>query len=648
MQKKIRDSLDTKLARAVADPATLRGALEMADVVPALMVLAHLSGDLALLEEAAPYIDGPWDFQVRIPDALKARIRDRLVEVMLELHASGRPIDPARPPAMLQRIMSAAVAQEVPAEYVPLLIEELDFVGEDPRALRWRQPAPPRAVEDFKVIVVGAGISGICAGIRLKEAGIPFVILEKNRDIGGTWYENTYPGCGVDTANHFYSFSFAPKDDWSRHFSKQPEIQEYLVDVVERYDLRPHIRFGVEVSEMVFDDTSARWRVSSTSADGLSETDECNVLISAVGLLNRPAIPKLPGLENFRGPKVHTANWDHDVSLAGKSVALIGTGASAMQVGPEIAPQVKRLTIFQRTPHWVANNPNYHREVGDGQRWALQNIPLFTEWQRYLLFWGSSDGFHASLHMDPGWTRPEESLNAENHKLREHLVKHIRSELEGREDLIAKCIPGYPPYGKRMLRDNHWYKTLLRPNVELVSEGIKAIDADSITTHSGARIEVDAIIFATGFHAERVLWPMKVRGARGVDIRDRWGMDDPRAYKGMTVPGFPNFFILTGPNTALAHGGSIVFHTECQVRYVLEAVREMIEGGRRTVEVREDVHDAYNVLVDEKCRQMVWSHPGVTSWYKNKAGRITVTSPWRLVDYWAMTREFAADEYLIE
>lgn len=628
---------------ATADLAAMRAALTDADIVPTLMVLAHLGAGADLLEEAAPHIQGAWSFMENVPEALRERIRDRLVATLDHYRRNGRALPRQLQPELLRKMMNTAVGQTVGEDYIPLLLEEMRL-SEDTRQVNWRGQ-PPAGRNDFRVVVIGAGFSGLCAAVALRQLDIPFVVIEKNDEVGGTWYENDYPGCGVDTPNHFFSYSFYPYNKWTHHFSKRDEIQGYIEEVARVYELKRDIRFRTEVTEAGYDEASGEWIVTLRKPDGGSETLRCNAVITAVGQLNRPAVPHIPGLDSFTGPAFHTAAWNHRANLRGKRVVMIGTGASAMQAAPAIAPDVAHLTVVQRTPHWAMPNVNYHRAVTGGQRWALDNIPFFSEWCRFQLFWASSDGFHPTLQVDPEWTQPARSLNAANHKMREMLEAHIRKELEGDEDLIAKCTPSYPPYGKRMLRDNHWYRMLKRPNVSLLSGGVARIEGDSVVMEDGERIAADAIILATGFQASKILWPMEIKGRGGVSIRERWGNDDPRAYKGMTVPDFPNLFVTFGPNTNLAHGGSAIFHFECQIRYIMQALRELLETGQRTTEIRRDVHDAYNRLVDEKCSKMVWAHPGVTNWYKNKQNRVTLTSPWRLLDYWALTARFEPDEY---
>ena len=626
------------------DSAALMSSLEQTDLAPLLMSYVQLTGDAAALDEYTGHINGPWNFMETVPPALKARLHQRIAAVLADLAAGKRTLPPPPSGELFQKMLSVCVGQPVPAEYVPLLSHEMGLAGAAPLEVTWRKRPPEDVLRKFKVLIIGAGESGLCVGIKLLALGIPFVIIEKNANVGGTWLANTYPGCGVDTPNHFYQYSFEPNHDWSRHFAHGGELRRYLEHCADKYGLRPHVRCNTEVTQARYDESTSSWTVTVRSDTG----EECltaNAVVCAVGQLNRPSIPDIQGLSDFAGSAFHTAQWDTGVALKGRRVGMIGTGASGMQTGPSIAGEVERLTIFQRSPHWAVHNPNYHATVAEGKKWALRNLPFYAQWYRFQLFWASGDGLHASLHMDPAWTTPDISLNAVNHGFREAQIAHISREVGGDPDLLKKAVPDYPPYGKRMLRDNHWYRLLTRPDVDLVTDPIDHVRADGIVTRDGSAYPLDVIVLATGFQAGRMTWPMRIAGRGGRTLRDLWGEDDPRAHLGITVPGFPNFFLMYGPNTNLAHGGSAIFHSECQTRYTLLALRELLENGWSAMDCRQEVHDAFNRRVDDLHSRMVWSHPGVGSWYKNRRGRVFATSPWRLLDYWEMTRQLDPDDY---
>jgi len=633
------------LKALVSDAAHLREALKAADVAPLLMVLIHLGGDPAWLDRIQPYIKGPWSFHEETPEALKAELREAIMVILAEYARTGRTLPITPPMELLPKMLDVCTGQHVPPEYYPLVLEEMDLAGTDPKTVHWRQQPAQDTLEQFQVLIIGAGFSGVGMAIKMREAGIPFTIIEKNDTVGGTWYENSYPGCGVDTANHFYSYSFNINHDWDHYFAKRDEIFQYIKRNAKTFHIEEKIRFREEVLSMVWDDAAALWRVQTRTADGILHDLTANVVISAVGQLNRPQMPAIPGIEKFEGPAFHTARWDHEAVIEGARIGMIGTGASGMQVGPAIAPIVKNLKIFQRSPHWAMRNPLYFAHVTDDKKWVLKNIPFYAKWFRFQLFWSSSDGFHAMLQRDPDWHDQKRSLNAANAKVRLELEAHIASEVNHDPELIRKATPAYPPYGKRMLRDNHWYRMLTLPNVELITNDIDHIEKDAVITQDGVRHAVDVLVLATGFQARRMLTPMHIEGRNGITIRESWGEDDPRAHLGITVPGFPNLFLIYGPNTNLAHGGSAVFHSECQIRYIMQAMREMIETSSAAVEVRSEPFWDYQKKVDDAHNKMVWSHPGVDNWYKNAAGRVTQNSPWRLVDYRNLTETFKPSEY---
>jgi 4-hydroxyacetophenone monooxygenase len=385
----------------------------------------------------------------------------------------------------------------------------------------------------------------------------------------------------------------------------------------------------------------------SRSTDGIETEVTAKAVISAVGVLNRPKLPEIPGRENFAGVALHTAQWDSGLDLQGKRVVMIGTGASGQQVGPTIAPDVAHLSILQRSPHWVVPNPNYSAKVSDGMKWVLAHIPFFARWYRFQLFWAFADGLHASLQVDPQWDDGGRSINQVNARHRLFMERYLRSKLGENSLLIEKVTPSYPPYGKRILIDNNWFETLQRPNVDLVTGNVARIVPEGVEMADGALIEADVIIYATGFQASKMLAPMTIKGKGGRDLHEFWGADDAQAYLGTVVPEFPNLFTLMGPNTGLAHGGNVIFITECQVRLILTCLREVLEQGKTAVEVNRAAHDAYVTQVDDLHAKMVWTHKGLTNWYRNDAGRVFALLPFRLVDYWKMTKDFKSEDFHI-
>jgi len=622
------------------DDATIARALESASIPTLLMSLVHLTGDAGLL-------DGPirpgravmGEVQGGLSAEEKAEARKRALEALRKYRDSGCKLPPPPSPDTIRRMLSFMVGEPVPDEYVPMFLEEMELDGEDVRALRWDREVPAERKQAFHVLVIGAGMSGILTAIRLEEAGLPYTVVEKNPSVGGTWWENRYPGCRVDVANHFYCYSFEPSHDWSEFFSQRDELQAYFERTTDRHGLRPKIRFETEVVGARWDEAAAQWQVRLRTPDGREDTLAANAIVSAVGQLNRPRLPDLPGRERFRGPSFHSAQWDASQDLRGKRVAVIGTGASAFQLVPEVAKQAAQLTVFQRSAPWMIPNPVYHARVAEGKKWLLRHVPAYARWYRFLLFWPGSDGLLPSLVIDPSWPHPERSVNALNEEQRISLTAWYASQLEGRPDLLAKVVPDYPPFGKRILQDDGtWLATLRRENVELVTAGIREITEDAVVDAAGNRHPADVIVYATGFHANRFLWPMEIAGRGGQLLSERFG-EEPRAYLGITVPGFPNLFCLYGPATNLAHAGSIIFHSECQVRYAMGCVKALVENGWRALDCREDVHEAFNARLDAALAKLVWSHPGMNSWYKNRRGKVTTTSPWRLVDYWRWTRE---------
>ncbi len=607
--------------------------------IPTLMLsLVHITGDPELirgrLKPAGLFLN---EVQGYMSEDDKAEVRALALDIIRDYRDRGCPEPAPIAPQLLHEMMSWLVVEDVPDEYVPMLMEEMELDGADARQVA--APADIAAREAFPVVVIGCGQSGLLAGIRLQEAGIPFTIVEKNSGVGGTWWENSYPGARVDVGNHFYCYSFEPSDHWTEFFAQQPELQAYFQGVMEKYGIDKHIRWETEVISTRWDDASSTWKVQARAADGSVETLTARAVISAVGQLNRPNIPEIAGQETFAGPSFHSARWDHDLDLAGKRVAMIGAGASGFQIAPAIAGEVQQLTVFQRTAQWMFPNPNYHAAVGPGVRWALRHLPFYGRWYRFLIFWPGCDKGLQAARVDPDYPDQQRAVSETNELTRQMFTDWITSQVGDDPELIAKVVPDYPATGKRTLQDNgSWLRTLTRDNVELVRTGIDHIEPDAIVTVDGERYECDVIVYATGFHANRVLWPMEITGRDGTDLRTLWG-ERPAAYLGITIPGFPNFFCMYGPGTNLAHGGSLIFHSECQMRYISQCLDALIDGGHRSMEPRQDKYEEWHARSQAEIRKLVWSQPSVKhSFFKNAYGEIHVLSPWRIVDYWTWTK----------
>jgi 4-hydroxyacetophenone monooxygenase len=624
------------------DAGELAAALPAANLAVLVAAVAHLTGDLSVIDahpEPRTFDHGRGPGALTDDDAESIRAWAFAALTALPDVSRGAQADADE----LHRLIEFVVGEAVGDEYVALVQEEADFDGADRRRFEWTQRPDPETLAGFHVGIIGAGLGGLCAAMRLEQAGIPYTVFDKNADVGGTWFENTYPDLRVDVPNHFYSYSFCPNADWSHYYARQTELFAYIADCAKSHDVLPHVRFGTEVVAATFDESRDTWRVAVRGPDGESEI-EVNALISAVGMLNRPAVPDIDGLATFAGPWFHSSRWDHDVELRGKRVAVIGTGASAMQFVPAIAPEAEHVTIFQRSRHWVTPNPDYHRPVTDEEKWLFRNVPRYLSWYRVVQFWNSADRMYPAFRVDPEWPDQDTSISRQNDKLRRVMTAHAERELAAQPELVGDVLPDYPALGKRMLQDNGWFRTLLRDDVDLVNERVTRVEPHAVVTESGARCDADVLVLGTGFHPNKYLWPMEIT-SRGRALHEEWG-DDPRAYVGITVPGFPNLFCLYGPNTNPVVG-SVVFVLECQVNYVVKAIGAMLEHGWATMECKHDVHDAYNERVDAEHERLVWRHPRVHSYYNNDAGRVTTNMPWKLVDYWSMTHEPALDDFVV-
>lgn len=629
------------------DDVVIEKALEEASIPTLMMSMIHMSGDTSLLDgEIRPTGAFINEYQGYMSDEAKATVRARALEVIKAFRDGRCKLPPPPDAKTVHRMMNFLVAAEVAEDYVPMMLEEMELDGVDQRSDAWSDELSVEARREHKVLVIGGGMSGVLAAYRLQEAGIPFVLIEKNASVGGTWFENRYPGARVDVGNHLYCYSFEPAHHWSEYFSQQGELQQYFEGVVSNHRLQDHIRFSTEVTQVVFDEDSKLWAVNTVDKDGRKEQYVVNSVISAVGQLNRPIYPDIPGIESFNGQWCHSANWDDGIDCTDKTVVVIGSGASAFQMVPAIAESVAHMTVFQRSAPWMFENPIYHDKVPQGKKWCLQHLPFYTRWFRFLIFWPACDGAYDTVFIDQDWPHQDRSINAMNDMVYDMFAEYIKGQVGDDKDLLAKVIPDYAPMGKRTLQDNgSWLSALKRDNIDLVTSGVVSVSEDGVTAEDGVFYPADIILYATGFETDRFLWPMEIRGRGGVTLSDQWGIE-PAAYLGITVPNFPNFYCMYGPGTNLAFGGSLIFNGECQIRYIMECLKAHIQSGEQTMECKEDVFADYDRRFRELHAQLVWEHDSIkTSFYQNAEGKVTLLWPWKILDMWRWTKQVNKDDY---
>ena len=625
----------------------IAAALEDVSIPALLLSCVHMSNNESLLEgplrPAGIFLN---EVQGFMSEDDKAAARRLALDIICDYRDRGCPEPSPVTVGQLKRMMNWLVCAEVPDEYVPMMLEEMELDGDDTRVTTLTADADARA--NFPVVIIGCGQSGLLAAVRLQQAGVPYTVVEKNPGVGGTWWENTYPGARVDVGNHFYCYSFEPADNWTEYFARQPELQAYFENVMNRHGVAQNVRFHTEALSAEWDDATATWTVRTRDADGQEDRLPARAVISAVGQLNQPFVPDIAGAGTFGGPSFHTARWSHDVDLSGKDVVLVGAGASGFQVAPAIADSVRSLTVFQRTAQWMFPNPNYHAKVGPGVKWALKHLPFYGRWYRFLLFWPGCDTGLAAARVDPDWPDQQRAVSAANDLARMLFTDWMASQIAGDTALLDRVLPDYPATGKRTLQDNgSWLKTLTRDHVELVRDGIDRIESDAVVATTGRRYPADVLIYATGFRVNDMLSSLRVVGRGGLDLHEMWGRR-PAAYLGITVPGFPNFFCLYGPGTNLASGGSLIFHSECEIRYIMGCLDLLMRDGAAAMEPRRDKYDEWYARCQAELKTLVWSQPTIKhSFYKNVDGEVHSLSPWRLVDFWAWTRTPDADDFVI-
>lgn len=621
------------LTEAFGTQEQLRADLETMDLPP-------------LLASAAQFLDDA--------SLLKPEYRPTTPVVMATTPPDGC-LDAATAAAARDEIADRLWEHQVPAETATIPLEELteyltgagdpDMVGrlkreiasstEDEASVLQEVASTPAVSNGSqgRVAIIGAGMSGIAAAIRLVLEGKDVVLFDENPDFGGTWLVNTYPGCRLDTSNFLYSYSFAPRSTWRDRFSTQGEILSYFQEIAGAAELRRRTRFSSEVTACHW--TGEAWRVTWRSG-GREQSEEFQYLVSAVGQLRVPKVPDFKGLEDFAGEVAHTGAWPEGLDLSGKKVAVIGSGASAFQLVPAIVDEVESLVVFQRSSPWMLPTPDYHDELPAGQRRLLDAIPSLTVWHRFWTFWVAVEGRYTATLIEPGWER-EGSVSALNEELRRELTEHIVSRFPDRPDLAAAAVPDYPPGAKRLLRDNGVWPKALQDKKTVVDAGpVEYFDRDGVVSGSGERYDVDVVVTATGFDASHYLDSVEVTGIDGVNLQEKWD-GEPRAYLGITVPDFPNLFMLVGPNTNLVVNGSLIFIVECALDYITQCM-DIAEEAGAAFDTTDESYQRFIEEMDEANAKTAWAAEGLSNWYRNARGAITQTWPYPLMDYWSRTQ----------
>jgi 4-hydroxyacetophenone monooxygenase len=618
-------------------------AVEVADLMALRGLLYYLTGDEEVARIQTTLVrQKSFTVPAVVDEEDVAVLRRKAVEFLIRYRDGGAgnitgAVD------RLSTSLRLATGLELNDADVAFYLEEL-ALPEHARSLRWQQEPSREQLEGFKVIVIGAGMGGLTAALELKRAGIPYVVFEKNAGVGGTWYENRYPGARVDTPSRGYTNTYGVNFEYPYAFCPWDENQRYFDWVADSWDLRQHIEFNTEVSALTWDQDAGEWVVDIDGPDG-QRTERANCVITAVGFLSRPSIPDSLEASKFDGPSWHTARWPENYSVKGKRFAVIGTGCSGYQMIPELAKEAEHVTIFQRTPQWLMSTPGYLSPFPPEVNWLDRNLPFYSNFLRSRTA-VVTHSYTLLTEIDPNYDDPY-SCNPLNKELRDAAIAFLESKLKDPE-LVAAMTPPHPVWSARPVNCDTDYNVLdaiLRDNTTLVTAGIREINASGVEANDGTQHDVDAIVFATGFHATDYLLPMTVTGRNGKDLHELWLKGGARAYLGSMVPDFPNLWMVYGPNTNGSFGAA-TFH-ELVTRYALECMEQLIVGKRREIAVREEAYTKYNELIDERNARRVWSDPRASNYYWSRHGRSVTQNPLTPTEMYELLRHPKFEELQI-
>lgn len=627
-----------------ADETFLREAVRQSGVNALRMALYQVTADpdLARMPVTKEMIRGGVLFDYKLCPADEEIVRRKAIEFLLRAGPKRVPSPPSVDEA--HKLMNLFCGELIKENDLLPGYEELAF--EDfPRGVSWSaQPPTAQTLSNFKVIVIGAGLSGIATAIQLQRLGIPYSVIERQSGVGGTWLWNDYPEARVDTLSYLFQFKFEKRHRWRDFFASRPETQKYLEDITEKHGIQKNFLFDREVTRAEWDEPSATWKITAVhQRTQQPESYTANAIISAAGLFSTPnSKPDIPGINDFTGAIFHTTNWDHRVPFAGKSAAVIGTGSTGTQLTPALVRECRSVTVYQRTPNWIATYEGYHEKVPSHVHWLCDHMPYYWNWFCYAAYYRSLD--LAALQVrDHDFEAKGGRVNERNEGVRKTLTDFIKTKMAAKPELIPKLTPEYAPLVRRLVVDNGFFDCLLQDHVDLVTESIDTITPQGIRTADGVEHEHDMIVLGCGFKTSKYFFPVEYIGRGGVRLDDLWATDGARSYLGMAIPGFPNFFSLYGPNHQ-PRGGSLYSWAEIWARYAVTSIVRLIERDAKAMDVKPEIDRAYQEGLDEANRKLIWESEGA-GYYVNEHGRQGVNMPWTTSDYHAMVIEPNLDSY---
>jgi 4-hydroxyacetophenone monooxygenase len=627
------------------DADFVRQAVGQAEVNALRMALHQVTADpeLARMPVTKTTIRGGVLFDYRLSPEDQAIVRSKAIQYLLTKGPKRIPPPPSKDES--HRLMNLFCGEQIKENDIQPGYEELAF-DEFPRGVSWSShPPPAQRLSNFRVLIVGAGLSGIATAIQLQRLGIQYSVLERQSGVGGSWLWNDYPDCRVDTLSYLFQFKFEKRHHWTDFFASRPETQKYLEDITVKHGILNNFLFDREVIRAKWDEASATWNVSAVhQRTQQEESYTANAIISASGLFSTPnSKPDIPGIDDFTGPIFHTTGWDHSVPYGGKRAGIIGTGSTGTQLTPALVKECTHVDVYQRTPNWIAAYEGYHESVPSHVHWICDSMPFYWNWFCYAAYFRSLDLAALQVRDDEFEARGGR-VNERNEGVCKTLTEFIKTKMASKPELVPKLTPKYPPLVRRLVVDNGFYDCLLQDHVDLVTDSIDRITSRGIRTVDGVEREYDLIVLGCGFKTSKYFFPLEYIGRKGARLEDVWALDGARSYLGMAIPGFPNFFSLYGPNHQ-PRGGSLYSWSEIWARYAVTSIVRLLERGDRAMDVKPDVDQAYQKRLDEANSKLIWESEGA-GYYVNEHGRQAVNMPWTTSEYHAMVLEPNLDDYI--